>query len=62
MEEKNDIRQLQQEAARVKPLESKLRELQAQVRHYEQEVMDLKVSYGKECSDIGKLEGFLMQA
>lgn len=41
----------------VKPLERKIWELREQFRHYEQEVMGLKVSYGKECGDIGKLEG-----
>ena len=51
------ISQLQQEAAMVKPLESKLRELQDQLRHYEREVISLKVTYGQECADIEKLEG-----
>ena len=51
------ISQLQQEAAMVKPLESKLRELQDQLRHYEREVISLKVAYGQECADIEKLEG-----
>ena len=51
------IQELQQEAAGAKPLESKIWELREQARHYEQEVMDLMVAYGKECADVNKLEG-----
>jgi len=51
------LEELRQEAAAVKTLESKLRELQDQARHYEREVISLKVAYGEECADIEKLEG-----
>lgn len=51
------IQELQQEAATVKPLESKLRQLQEQARLCEREVISLKLSYSKEQADIDKLEG-----